>query len=148
MLPFWHLEFWLFLLQVAIICNHQRSISKSHSAQMSRLTEKITELKVITLSRIFLGNFDGFLIKVYLWVTSALLIWKGVDQLEDTNGFCACSLCMFCPCRPVFACIDVKTVATFYLKFLWLLIRACVVSTSCTWDMCCIVVSNLKNFSS
>ncbi|KAK8589142.1 hypothetical protein V6N13_088011 [Hibiscus sabdariffa] len=30
---------------VAIICNHQRSISKSHSAQMSRLTEKITELK-------------------------------------------------------------------------------------------------------
>ncbi|XP_022753083.1 DNA topoisomerase 1 beta-like isoform X3 [Durio zibethinus] len=31
--------------EVAIICNHQRSISKSHSAQMSRLTEKITELK-------------------------------------------------------------------------------------------------------
>ncbi|KAL4377352.1 hypothetical protein GQ457_02G037260 [Hibiscus cannabinus] len=30
---------------VAIICNHQRSISKSHSAQMSRLIEKITELK-------------------------------------------------------------------------------------------------------
>ncbi|XP_052883948.1 DNA topoisomerase 1 beta-like isoform X1 [Gossypium arboreum] len=31
--------------EVAIICNHQRSISKSHSAQMSRLTEKINELK-------------------------------------------------------------------------------------------------------
>ncbi|XVE50751.1 hypothetical protein DITRI_Ditri01bG0188400 [Diplodiscus trichospermus] len=31
--------------EVAIICNHQRSVSKSHSAQMSRLTEKITELK-------------------------------------------------------------------------------------------------------
>ncbi|GLU23844.1 hypothetical protein SLE2022_398200 [Rubroshorea leprosula] len=31
--------------EVAIICNHQRSISKSHSAQMSRLTEKIEELK-------------------------------------------------------------------------------------------------------
>ncbi|XP_054815483.1 DNA topoisomerase 1 alpha-like isoform X2 [Prosopis cineraria] len=31
--------------QVAIICNHQRSVSKSHSAQMSRLTEKIDELQ-------------------------------------------------------------------------------------------------------
>ncbi|KAJ6314534.1 hypothetical protein OIU78_018085 [Salix suchowensis] len=31
--------------QVAIICNHQRTISKSHDAQMSRLTEKIEELK-------------------------------------------------------------------------------------------------------
>ncbi|KAJ8754999.1 hypothetical protein K2173_015511 [Erythroxylum novogranatense] len=31
--------------QVAIICNHQRTISKSHSAQMSKLTEKIEELK-------------------------------------------------------------------------------------------------------
>lgn len=38
------------LQQVAIICNHQRTISKSHSAQMSRLTEKIEELKVITLT--------------------------------------------------------------------------------------------------
>uniref|UniRef100_A0A2P2LZ50 DNA topoisomerase I n=1 Tax=Rhizophora mucronata TaxID=61149 RepID=A0A2P2LZ50_RHIMU len=33
--------------QVAIICNHQRTISKSHTAQMSRLTEKIEELQVI-----------------------------------------------------------------------------------------------------
>ncbi|KAL9383543.1 hypothetical protein Peur_023866 [Populus x canadensis] len=31
--------------QVAIICNHQRTISKSHDAQMSRLTEKLEELK-------------------------------------------------------------------------------------------------------
>ncbi|KAL3850228.1 hypothetical protein ACJIZ3_012110 [Penstemon smallii] len=31
--------------QVAIICNHQRSVSKSHSAQMTRLNEKIDELK-------------------------------------------------------------------------------------------------------
>uniref|UniRef100_A0A2C9W9Q6 DNA topoisomerase I n=2 Tax=Manihot esculenta TaxID=3983 RepID=A0A2C9W9Q6_MANES len=31
--------------EVAIICNHQRTISKSHGAQMSRLTEKIEELK-------------------------------------------------------------------------------------------------------
>lgn len=35
-----------FRLQVAIICNHQRSVSKSHSAQMSRLGEKMDELKV------------------------------------------------------------------------------------------------------
>ncbi|OIW20459.1 hypothetical protein TanjilG_11859 [Lupinus angustifolius] len=33
--------------QVAIICNHQRSVSKSHSAQMSRLTEKIDELQAV-----------------------------------------------------------------------------------------------------
>ncbi|KAI3829381.1 hypothetical protein L1987_03504 [Smallanthus sonchifolius] len=31
--------------EVAIICNHQRSVSKSHSAQMTRLDEKIGELK-------------------------------------------------------------------------------------------------------
>ncbi|KAJ4772185.1 DNA topoisomerase 1 [Rhynchospora pubera] len=31
--------------EVAIICNHQRSVSKSHEAQMSRLNEKIDELK-------------------------------------------------------------------------------------------------------
>ncbi|KAI8552935.1 hypothetical protein RHMOL_Rhmol06G0306700 [Rhododendron molle] len=33
--------------KVAIICNHQRTVSKSHSAQMSRLNEKIDELKGI-----------------------------------------------------------------------------------------------------
>ncbi|KAK1274463.1 DNA topoisomerase 1 [Acorus gramineus] len=31
--------------EVAIICNHQRSVSKSHDAQMSRLDEKISDLK-------------------------------------------------------------------------------------------------------
>ncbi|RHN71138.1 putative DNA topoisomerase [Medicago truncatula] len=33
--------------QVAIICNHQRSVSKSHSEQISKLNEKIDELQVI-----------------------------------------------------------------------------------------------------
>ncbi|KAL5804017.1 hypothetical protein ACOSQ3_030817 [Xanthoceras sorbifolium] len=31
--------------EVAIICNHQRTVSKTHGAQMSRLTDKIEELK-------------------------------------------------------------------------------------------------------
>lgn len=31
--------------EVAIICNHQRSVSKSHDTQMSKLNEKIDELK-------------------------------------------------------------------------------------------------------
>ncbi|MQL82354.1 hypothetical protein Taro_014828, partial [Colocasia esculenta] len=31
--------------EVAIICNHQRSVSKSHDAQMTRLTDKLAELK-------------------------------------------------------------------------------------------------------
>ncbi|KAG9445299.1 hypothetical protein H6P81_016639 [Aristolochia fimbriata] len=31
--------------EVAIICNHQRTVSKSHDAQMARLDEKIAELK-------------------------------------------------------------------------------------------------------
>ncbi|KAJ0946727.1 putative DNA topoisomerase [Helianthus annuus] len=31
--------------EVAIICNHQRTVSKSHSAQMTRLNDKIDELK-------------------------------------------------------------------------------------------------------
>ncbi|KAL6857037.1 hypothetical protein ACP4OV_018419 [Aristida adscensionis] len=31
--------------EVAIICNHQRSVSKSHESQMSKLNEKIDELK-------------------------------------------------------------------------------------------------------
>ncbi|XP_052208304.1 DNA topoisomerase 1 alpha-like isoform X2 [Diospyros lotus] len=33
--------------EVAIICNHQRTVSKSHSAQMLKLNEKIEELKGI-----------------------------------------------------------------------------------------------------
>jgi hypothetical protein len=32
--------------QVAIICNHQRSVSKSHESQIMRMNEKIDELKV------------------------------------------------------------------------------------------------------
>ncbi|KAJ9672982.1 hypothetical protein PVL29_026308 [Vitis rotundifolia] len=32
-------------IKVAIICNHQRTVSKSYAAQMTRLTEKIHELK-------------------------------------------------------------------------------------------------------
>ncbi|KAK0602472.1 hypothetical protein LWI29_033737 [Acer saccharum] len=31
--------------EVAIICNHQRTVSKSHGAQISKLTDKIEELK-------------------------------------------------------------------------------------------------------
>nr|XP_025887825.1 DNA topoisomerase 1 alpha isoform X1 [Solanum lycopersicum] len=33
--------------EVAIICNHQRTVSKSHSVQISRLNNKIDELKAI-----------------------------------------------------------------------------------------------------
>ncbi|KAK2351604.1 DNA topoisomerase 1 alpha [Trifolium repens] len=33
--------------EVAIICNHQRSVSKSHSAQMTKLNEKIDELQAV-----------------------------------------------------------------------------------------------------
>ncbi|GAU47996.1 hypothetical protein TSUD_404730 [Trifolium subterraneum] len=33
--------------QVAIICNHQRSVSKSHSGQITKLSEKIDELKAV-----------------------------------------------------------------------------------------------------
>ncbi|CAK9321786.1 unnamed protein product [Citrullus colocynthis] len=33
--------------EVAIICNHQRTVSKSHGAQMTRLNEKISELRDI-----------------------------------------------------------------------------------------------------
>ena len=38
------------VLKVAIICNHQRSVSKSHDVQMSRLSEKMRELQVMTIS--------------------------------------------------------------------------------------------------
>ncbi|CAN4103707.1 unnamed protein product [Withania somnifera] len=33
--------------EVAIICNHQRSVSKTHSVQISKLNEKIDELKAL-----------------------------------------------------------------------------------------------------
>ena len=39
----------IIFLQVAIICNHQRSVSKSHSAQMERLTARINDAKVFYL---------------------------------------------------------------------------------------------------
>jgi DNA topoisomerase-1 len=35
-----------FTVQVAIICNHQRAVSKSHDSQITKLNEKIDELKV------------------------------------------------------------------------------------------------------
>ncbi|CAK8570733.1 unnamed protein product [Lathyrus sativus] len=35
--------------QVAIICNHQRSVSKSHTAQISKLNEKIDELQALMM---------------------------------------------------------------------------------------------------
>ena len=34
------------LLQVAILCNHQRSVSKTHGAQMEKLEGKLAELTV------------------------------------------------------------------------------------------------------
>ncbi|GKV38720.1 hypothetical protein SLEP1_g46602 [Rubroshorea leprosula] len=56
--------------EVAIICNHQRTISKSHSAQMSRLTEKIEELK-------------GVLKELKIDLDRAK---KGKPPLKDSNG--------------------------------------------------------------
>jgi DNA topoisomerase-1 len=56
--------------EVAIICNHQRSVSKSHESQMTRLNEKIDDLKVGFLlqvmnscfcHRLFLKSFSYFL---------------------------------------------------------------------------------------
>jgi len=43
--------------QVAIICNHQRSVSKSHESQMTRLNEKIDELKVWFLLQVISSSF-------------------------------------------------------------------------------------------
>ncbi|QHO15766.1 DNA topoisomerase [Arachis hypogaea] len=42
--------------QVAIICNHQRSVSKSHLSQIEKLTNKIGELQVMDL---LLGCSEG-----------------------------------------------------------------------------------------
>ncbi|KAK9269439.1 hypothetical protein L1049_001213 [Liquidambar formosana] len=56
--------------EVAIICNHQRTISKSHAAQMSRLTEKIDELK---------GILDGL-------KTDLSRARKGKPPLKDADG--------------------------------------------------------------
>ncbi|KAK3012813.1 hypothetical protein RJ639_010405 [Escallonia herrerae] len=38
--------------EVAIICNHQHTVSKSHSAQMSKLNEKIDELEVAVVEEL------------------------------------------------------------------------------------------------
>lgn len=43
--------------QVAIICNHQRSVSKSHESQMTRLNEKIDDLKVGFLPQVINSCF-------------------------------------------------------------------------------------------
>jgi DNA topoisomerase I len=43
--------------QVAIICNHQRSVSKSHESQMTRMNEKIDELKVWFMLQVISSNF-------------------------------------------------------------------------------------------
>ncbi|KAL8160375.1 hypothetical protein V2J09_001912 [Rumex salicifolius] len=56
--------------EVAIICNHQRSVSKSHNAQMERLTEKINELKD-SLSEL---------------ETDLARAKKGKPPLKDSNG--------------------------------------------------------------
>ncbi|KAJ0007022.1 hypothetical protein Pint_30247 [Pistacia integerrima] len=56
---------------VAIICNHQRTVSKTHGAQMTRLTEKIEELMTTPRS---VGNLE--------------LSWarKGKPLLKDSDG--------------------------------------------------------------
>uniref|UniRef100_A0A5B7AMX0 DNA topoisomerase I n=1 Tax=Davidia involucrata TaxID=16924 RepID=A0A5B7AMX0_DAVIN len=56
--------------EVAIICNHQRSVSKSHSAQMTRLNEKIDELK---------GILDGL-------QTDLARAKKGKPPLKNADG--------------------------------------------------------------
>ena len=55
-------------MQVAIICNHQRTVSKTHSAQMSRLNEKIEELKVMTNCSPFSINLCVVLVGVPICV--------------------------------------------------------------------------------
>ncbi|OVA14492.1 DNA topoisomerase I [Macleaya cordata] len=56
--------------EVAIICNHQRSVSKSHTAQMSRLSEKMDELKAL---------LDGL-------KTDLARAKKGKPPLKDADG--------------------------------------------------------------
>ncbi|CBI21703.3 hypothetical protein VitviT2T_030659 [Vitis vinifera] len=56
--------------EVAIICNHQRTISKSHTAQMTRLTEKIDEMK---------GVLNGL-------KTDLARAKKGKPPLKDADG--------------------------------------------------------------
>ncbi|KAE9456471.1 hypothetical protein C3L33_11550, partial [Rhododendron williamsianum] len=56
--------------EVAIICNHQRTVSKSHSAQMTKLNEKIEELK---------GLLDGL-------EKDLALAKKGKPPLKGADG--------------------------------------------------------------
>ncbi|KAI5349633.1 hypothetical protein L3X38_002522 [Prunus dulcis] len=56
--------------EVAIICNHQRTVSKSHDAQMSKLMEKI-------------GGLQGTLKELK---TDLDRVRKGKPPLEDANG--------------------------------------------------------------
>lgn len=56
--------------EVAIICNHQRAVSKSHTAQMERLTEKMDELKTVV---------DGL-------KTDLMRAKKGKPPLKDADG--------------------------------------------------------------
>ncbi|KAJ8568538.1 hypothetical protein K7X08_028071 [Anisodus acutangulus] len=56
--------------EVAIICNHQRSVSKSHSVQISKLNEKIDELKAL------LEEFKVDLSRAK----------KGKPQVKDADG--------------------------------------------------------------
>ncbi|PSR95541.1 DNA topoisomerase 1 beta like [Actinidia chinensis var. chinensis] len=56
--------------EVAIICNHQRTVSKSHSSQISKLNEKIEELK---------GTLDGL-------KTDLTRAKKGKPPLKSPDG--------------------------------------------------------------
>ncbi|RVW38871.1 DNA topoisomerase 1 beta [Vitis vinifera] len=56
--------------EVAIICNHQRSVSKSHDVQMSRLSEKMRELQ---------GVLDEL-------KTDLARAKKGKPPLKDSDG--------------------------------------------------------------
>ncbi|KAL2483757.1 DNA topoisomerase 1 [Forsythia ovata] len=56
--------------EVAIICNHQRTVSKSHSAQILRLNEKIEELKGV------LEELETDLVRAK----------KGKPPLKNTDG--------------------------------------------------------------
>jgi len=46
------MKYWFTLFQVAIICNHQRTVSKTHGAQIEKLTARIEELKVQILYKL------------------------------------------------------------------------------------------------
>ncbi|KAF8409650.1 hypothetical protein HHK36_005728 [Tetracentron sinense] len=82
--------------EVAIICNHQRSVSKSHSAQMSRLNEKMDELKVMAISTLcFQRKPEASMVEDHWEVGMAALdglkidlarAKKGKPPLKDADG--------------------------------------------------------------